>query len=101
MKLKKDDLVLLIAGKDKGKSGKISRVFPKKDMVVISGLNLKKKHQRPRKGGEKGQIIDKAMPLHVSNVMVLDPETKKPTRIGLKLVGTRFARVSKKSGKEI
>ena len=101
MKIKKNDNVMIIAGKDKGKSGAVSRVFPKKDMVIVSGLNLRKKHQRPRKGGEKGQIIDKAMPIHVSNVMVTDPDAKKPVRIGRKLVGGRFIRISKRSGKEI
>lgn len=101
MKIKKNDNVIVIAGKDKGKSGSVSLVLPKKGLVVISGLNLRKKHQRPRKGGEKGQIIDKPMPVHVSNVMVADPDTKKPVRVGKKLVGERFVRVSKKSGKEI
>ena len=101
MKIKKNDTVTIIAGTDKGKSGAVSRVFPKKDMILIEGLNLKKKHQRPRKGGEKGQVIDKAMPIHISNVMIQDPESKKPTRIGSKLVGERYVRVSKKSGKEV
>lgn len=101
MKIKKNDNIIVIAGKDKGKTGSVSRVFPKKDMVIISGLNLKKRHQRPRKGGEKGQIVDKAMPVHVSNVMVVDPGTKNSVRVGKKLVGGRFVRISKKSGKEI
>ena len=101
MKIKKNDNVIIIAGKDKGKTGAVSRVFPKKDLVIVSGLNLLKKHQRPRKGGEKGQIIDKSMPIHISNVMIADPESKKPSRIGRKLVGERFVRISKKSGKEV
>ncbi len=101
MKIKKNDNVMVIAGKDKGKTGAVLRVFPKKDLVVVGGLNLKKKHQRPRKGGEKGQIIDKAMAIHVSNVQILDPEIKKPSRLGRKLVGARFVRISKKSGKEV
>ncbi len=92
---------MVIAGKDKGKSAVVLRVFPKKDMVIVSGLNLRKKHQRPRKGGEKGQIVEKAMPIHISNVMIMDADSKKPVRVGRKLVGERFVRVSKKTGKEI
>ena len=101
MKIKKGDNIIIIAGKDKGKTGTVSRTFPKKDFIIVSGLNLKKKHQRPRKSGEKGQIIDIAMPIHISNVMVLDPDIKRPVRIGKKLVGERYIRISKKSGKEI
>jgi large subunit ribosomal protein L24 len=101
MKIKKNDKVMVIAGKDKGKTGTVSRVFPKKDLVIVTGLNMRKKHQRPRKGGEKGQIIDKAMPIHISNVMVTDPDTKKAVRVGRKLVDGRFVRISRKSGKEI
>src|SRR3989338_477099 len=101
IKIKKNDNVINIAGKDKGKTGSVSRVFPKKDLVIITGMNLKKKHQRPRKSGEKGQIIDKAMPVHVSNVMVVDPDTKKPVRIAKKLIDGRFVLVSRKSGKEV
>lgn len=101
MKIKKNDNVIVIAGKDKGKTGAVSRVFPKKDLVIVTGLNMRKKHQRPRKGGEKGQIIDKAMPIHISNVMVMDPDTKRAARVGRKLVGERFVRISRKSGKEI
>jgi len=101
MNIKKNDNVIVIAGKDKGKTGAVSRVFPKKDMVLISGLNLKTKHQRARKGGEKGQILDIASPIHISNVMIVDPESKKQSRVGRKLVGERYVRISKKSGKEI
>ena len=93
--------MMIIAGADKGKSGTISRAFPKKDTVLISGMNLKKKHQRPRKSGEKGQIIEKAMPIHVSNVMIMDKEAKKPVRIGIKVVGGKRVRISRKSGNEI
>ncbi len=101
MKIKAKDTVMVIAGKDKGKTGVVSDVFPKKDMLLLVGLNMKKKHMRPRKGGEKGQIIDKPSPLHISNVMLVEPDSKKPTRTGRKLVAGRFVRVSKKTGKEI
>lgn len=68
MKLKKGDNAIIITGKDKGKKGKIVRVLPKKNKVVVEGLNMLKKHQRPRKSGEHGQIISMAMPIDVSNV---------------------------------
>jgi large subunit ribosomal protein L24 len=101
MKIKKNDNVMIITGKDKGKTGSVLRAMPKTNSVIVSGLNLIKKHQRARKGGEKGQIIDKAMPIDVSNVMILDGSTKKPVRVGKKLVGERFVRISRKSGKEL
>ncbi len=101
MKIKKNDNVIVIAGKDKGKTATVTKVFPKKDLVILNGINLRKKHQRARKSGEKGQIVDKSMPIHVSNVMILDKDSKKPVRVGKKLVGERFVRISRKSGKEL
>lgn len=68
MKLKKNDSVIIITGKDKGKSGKILRVLVKKNRVIVEGLNMMKKHQRPRKSGEKGSMVNIAMPIHASNV---------------------------------
>ncbi len=68
MKLKKGDNVILITGKDKGKKGKITRVLVKDNKVIVDGLNMMKKHQRPRKGGEKGSMVNTAMPIHASNV---------------------------------
>jgi large subunit ribosomal protein L24 len=68
MHVKKDDKVIVLSGKDKGKTGTIVKSLPKENKVVVSGVNVLKRHQKPRKGGEKGQIIDKAMPIHVSNV---------------------------------
>jgi large subunit ribosomal protein L24 len=72
MKIKKNDNVVVIAGKDKGKTGKILKAFPAKDLVVVEGINMKKKHQRATKSNSKGQIIEKALPIHVSNVMLMD-----------------------------
>jgi large subunit ribosomal protein L24 len=72
MKLKKNDNVKVITGKDKGKSGKILRVLVKQNKVIVEGLNMMKKHQRPRKSGEKGSMINIAMPLHASNVKKTD-----------------------------
>ena len=68
MKIKKGDKVIVISGKDKGKSGQVVKAIPKENKIVVSGVNVLKKHQKPRKSGEKGQILDKAMPIDVSNV---------------------------------
>lgn len=101
MKLKKGDNIIIITGKDKGKKGKIIKVIKKDNKVVIEGLNMIKKNQRPRKSGEKGSIISIAMPINVSNVMILDPKTGKGSRIGKKKIGDKFVRISKKSNQEI
>jgi len=68
MKIKKDDNVTVITGKDKGKKGKVTKSFPKDNKVVIEGINIRKKHQKPRRGGQKGQVIEVAMPIDVSNL---------------------------------
>ena len=80
MKLKKGDNVIVIAGKDKGRSGKISTALPARDRVVIEGVNLRKRHRRPTKQGQKGQIVDMPAPIHISNVMLYNADTKKRTR---------------------
>ena len=99
MKIKKNDNVIVIAGKDKGKTGKVSKAFPADSMVIVEGVNMKKKHQRATQSNSKGQIIEKALPIHVSNVMIL--EGKKPVRVGKKIIGGKKVRVSKKTGQEI
>jgi large subunit ribosomal protein L24 len=68
MKIKKDDNVIVLTGKDKGKSGKVLKSFPKENKVLVSGINIFKKHQRPTKQGQKGQVVEKSGPIHVSNV---------------------------------
>jgi large subunit ribosomal protein L24 len=80
MKLKKGDKVIVVAGKHKGETSSIVRVLTKKDMVLLDGVNLVKRHRRAGQPG-KGQIVDKPMPIHVSNVMIADPKDGKPTRI--------------------
>jgi large subunit ribosomal protein L24 len=70
MKIKKNDNVIVIAGKDKGKTGKVLKAFPKLDMVLVDGVNVKKKHQRATKSNSKGQIVEKPLPVHVSNVKI-------------------------------
>lgn len=101
MKLKKGDNVIVIAGKDKGNKGKIIRVLPALNKIVVEGVNILKKHQRPRKTGEKGQVIKMAMPMHASNVMIIDPKTEKGSRIGKKKVGDKMVRFTRKSNQEI
>jgi large subunit ribosomal protein L24 len=99
MKIKKNDNIIVIAGKDKGKTAKVVRAFPKDNLIIVEGVNMKKKHERARKANSKGQIVEKAMPIHVSNVMLL--EGKKGVRAGSKLIGEKRVRISRKTGKEI
>ncbi len=101
MKLKKGDNVIIVTGKDKGKKGKIARVLVEKNRVVVEGINMMKKHQRPRKSGEKGQMINIAMPIHASNVMIADPKTGKPSRLGKKKIGDKVVRIARKSSQEV
>ena len=101
MKIKKNDNVIMLAGKDKGKKGKILRVFIDRERVVVEGLNMLKRHQRARKEGQKGEVIEIAAPVHVSNVALLDPKDGKPTRIGFKVEGDKKIRISKRSGQKI
>lgn len=101
MKIKKGDNVEIIAGKDKGKRGKVVRTLPKVAQVVVEGLNIRKKHTRPKKEGEKGQRVEIAFPMDISNVMLVCPHTDKLTRVGYKLSGGQKVRISKKAQKEI
>ena len=82
MKLLKGDLVLITAGKDKGRTGKITKSLPKEQKVLVEGINLKKKHVRPKKEGEKGQVVDIPSAMDVSNVKVICPKCGKATRVG-------------------
>jgi large subunit ribosomal protein L24 len=107
MRIKTDDTVMITAGKDRGKSGRVVRVDPKRRKVFVEGLNMVKRHQRPRsmdsqKEGAQGGIIEKEGPVDVSNVMLLDPTDNKPTRVGMKVAddGKRI-RFSKRTGKPI
>jgi large subunit ribosomal protein L24 len=100
MKLKKGDTVVVIAGKDKGKEGEVMTVLPNANKVIVSGVNLARKHQKARKQNEQGGIIDKDMPIDASNVMLV--HKGKPTRIGYKVNddGTKV-RIAKSTGEEI
>jgi len=104
MKLRKEDEVIVISGKDKGKTGKILRVDRARDRVFVEGLNIVKRHQRPNPGRPNAPVgvIEREGPIHVSNVALLDPQERKPTRVGTRRTedGTRM-RVTKRSGTEI
>jgi large subunit ribosomal protein L24 len=101
MKIKKDDMVVVLTGKDKGKRGKVLRVFRGLDRVTVEGVAIKKKSMKSKRKGKGGQIIEKAAPIHVSNISLIDPKTDKPTRIGSKVVANKKIRISKKSGVEV
>jgi large subunit ribosomal protein L24 len=101
MKIKKGDTVLIISGKDRGKKGAVLQVFPKAARLMVEGVNLKKKHRKPRKTGEKGQIINLPAPVPVSNAKLVCPKCGKPTRLGHKVVDGKKYRICKKCGKEV
>lgn len=96
MKVKKGDKVLIIKGKDRGKSGKIARALPGKSTVVVEGLNLRKKTVKPRRGGEKGRIVSVAWPMRVENVQLFCDACGKPTRTGYRTEGKKKIRYCKK-----
>ncbi len=106
MRVRTDDMVKVIGGKDAGKTGRVIRTEPKRQFVYVEGLNMVKRHQRPlpvqntqRKSEAMGGIIDKEGPIHVSNVMLLDPKDNKPTRIGVRRdKGGKRERFAKRSG---
>jgi large subunit ribosomal protein L24 len=101
MKIKKNDNVIVIAGKDKGKTGKVLRILSDQDKVIVEGINLAKRHIKSRASGKKGERVEKTMPVHVSNVMLIDPKTGKGTRVGYKVEGDKKVRIAKKSGEKI
>ena len=86
MKIKKNDNVIVIAGNYKGKTGKVLKVFPKKNRVIIEGVNIRKRHTKPNQQYPNGGIIEKEMPIDASNVMLVDPKTNKKTRVGYKVI---------------
>lgn len=98
MHVKKGDKVQVISGKDKGKQGVVLAAFPKKNRVLIEGVNIVKKHTKPSQLNPQGGIITQEAPIHVSNVMPLDPKSGTPTRVGYKLVDGKKVRYAKKSG---
>lgn len=107
LRIRSDDRVQVIAGKDRGKSGRVLRVEPGKERVYVEGLNMIKRHIRPqqvaetRQGQTVGGVIEREGPIHVSNVMLLDPKGGKPTRVGVERENGRPFRVARRSGARI
>jgi large subunit ribosomal protein L24 len=107
MRIRRDDTVRIIKGKDRGKTGRVLRTDPKNDKVFVEGANIIKRHMRPRtlrdtqRAQELGGIIEKEGPIHISNVMLIDPDSGEPTRVQVTRDDGRRKRVAKKSGKEI
>ncbi len=101
MKIKKGDNVLIIAGKDKGKKAKVLRSFPSKGLILVEGVNIKKTHKRPKKQGEKGQIVEVAFPIGCSKVQIFCSKCDKPSRIGYKITEGNKTRICKKCGGDI
>jgi large subunit ribosomal protein L24 len=100
-KVRKGDSVVAISGREKGREGTILRVFTKENRVLVQGLNMVKRHQRPSPQ-HPGGIIEKEAPIHVSNVALIDPQSRKPTRVGYKVLGDgRKVRVARRSGEVI
>lgn len=107
MKIKKSDSVIVISGNSKGKTGKVLKVFPSENRVIIEGVNLRKRHTKANQKNPQGGIIEKEAPIHVSNIMLLDPKTNEPTKIGSKIIiddktgKKKSVRLSKVSGEMI
>lgn len=101
MKIKKGDQVLIINGKDKGKKGKVLEAFPGEGKVVVEGVNIAKKHHRPKQQGEKGQMIEMPKPIDVSNVKLVCPKCDQPTRVGYRVSGEAKERTCKKCNQAV
>jgi large subunit ribosomal protein L24 len=101
MKIKKGDTVLIISGKDRKKTGKVLNVFPKEQRIIIEGINMRKKHVKPKKSGEKGQVVLVPSPVSASNVKLICPKCGKPARVGYKIVADKKYRMCKKCKSEL
>ena len=101
-RVKKNDNVVVVAGKDKGKRGKVMRVIPEKQRVVVEGVNVVTKHNKPTRQNQRGGIERKEAPIHLSNVMLADPQTGEPTRVRFQVLESgQKVRVAVKSGEQI
>jgi large subunit ribosomal protein L24 len=103
VKIRRDDEVVVIGGKDRGKTGRVLRVEPKKARVYVEGLNIIKRHQRPLPNAPQREagVIEREGPIHISNVMLIDPKTKKPTRVGISREDGVRNRVTRASGTKL
>ncbi|MBI2625314.1 MAG: 50S ribosomal protein L24 [Candidatus Nealsonbacteria bacterium] len=101
MNIKKGDTVLIISGKDRGRTGKVIKAFPKERKVSVEGVNVRKKHVRAKKSGEKGQIIQIPGFLHLSSIKIICKNCKRPTRLSFKIIEGKKYRICKKCGQEI
>lgn len=101
MKIKKNDLIKMLAGKDSGKTGKVLKTHPSEEKVTVEGLNLIKKHNRPRREGEKGQRVELPRKVDISNVMLVCPKCAKPARVGYRTEGEKKVRFCKRCQAEI
>ncbi len=101
MKIKKNDNILIISGKDRLRKGKVFQVFPKQKKIAVQGINIKKKHIKPKKTGEKGQILEIPKPFFASNVKFICPKCSKATRVGYKITEKKKYRICKKCQAEI
>jgi large subunit ribosomal protein L24 len=99
-KIRKGDKVVVLAGKDKGRTGEVLRVMPKEDRAVVRGINVVVRHQRQTQSQEGG-LIRKEAPIHLSNIAIADPKDGKPTRVGFKVEGDKKVRFAKRSGETI
>ncbi|MEV2907302.1 50S ribosomal protein L24 [Paenibacillus larvae] len=100
--VKKDDTVIVITGKDKGKKGRVIAAYPRQNRVLVEGVNMVKKHAKPSQQNPQGGILSQEAAIHVSNVMLVDPKSGKPTRVGYKVMDNgKKVRVAKKSGEVI
>ena len=101
MLIKTGDKVRVIAGKDKGKEGNVKQIFAAQNRVIVEGINMVKKHQKPSNANPNGGVIETEAAINASNVMLIDPSTNEPTRVGFKFVDGKKVRFAKKSGKTI
>ena len=104
MKIRKNDMVMVVSGNHRGKTPKVLKVFPQKYRVIVEGINMRKKHTKPNQKNPQGGIIEKEAAIHASNIMILDPKSSEPTRIGSRIIldektgKKKITRVAKASG---